>query len=135
MMGNDRFTLSLTVYPEDTDFSGIVYHANYLKYMDRARVAWAEQRGINMASFLPLTLVVYKVEIEYLKPLRLSDHIVIESKIIESGRVSCVYQQVVYQQQQLTEPCCSAKVTVASVNQDLRLSRLPKSTWEKLVHG
>ena len=72
------FFWPVRIYYEDTDLSGIVYHANYLRYMERARTEFFRTLGVK-ASYLenadPAVWVLRKVEIEYLKPARFDDHI------------------------------------------------------------
>ena len=72
------FIWPVRIYYEDTDLGGVVYHANYLRYMERARTEFFRALGIK-ASYLedadPAAWALRKVQIEYLKPARFDDHI------------------------------------------------------------
>ena len=72
------FSLPVRVYIEDTDTNGIVYHANYLRYIERARTEWLRTLGYNRARIqaMGIMLVVRKLHINYLAPARLDDSLV-----------------------------------------------------------
>lgn len=72
------FAWPVTVYYEDTDTLGMVYHSNYLKYFERARVEWLNAIDINLpkiAAALRQAFVVHRINIEYLKPAALGDRL------------------------------------------------------------
>jgi acyl-CoA thioester hydrolase len=72
------FAWPVTVYYEDTDTLGMVYHSNYLKYFERARVEWLNAIDVNLpkiAVALRQAFVVHRVNIEYLKPAALGDRL------------------------------------------------------------
>lgn len=72
------FAWPVTVYYEDTDTLGMVYHSNYLKYFERARVEWLNAIDINLpkiAAALRQAFVVHRINIEYLKPAVLGDRL------------------------------------------------------------
>ncbi len=72
------FAWPVTVYYEDTDTLGMVYHSNYLKYFERARVEWLNAIDVNLpkiAAALRQAFVVHRVNIEYLKPAALGDRL------------------------------------------------------------
>jgi acyl-CoA thioester hydrolase len=72
------FAWPVTVYYEDTDMLGMVYHSNYLKYFERARVEWLNAIDVNLpkiAAALRQAFVVHRVNIEYLKPAALGDRL------------------------------------------------------------
>lgn len=76
--------LPVRVYYEDTDFSGIVYHANYLRYFERGRSDFLRLAGVHhseLASWAqPLAFAVNKMTIEFLKAARIDDALVVESR-------------------------------------------------------
>lgn len=75
-----RFELPIRVYYEDTDAAGVVYHASYLRFMERARTEWLESLGFPLAAFERqhrVTFAVHKAEIEFLKPARLDDRLAV----------------------------------------------------------
>ena len=72
------FTFPVSVYYEDTDTLGMVYHANYLKYFERARVEWLNAIDVNLVKIAQAArqaFVVHRVNIEYLKPAALGDRL------------------------------------------------------------
>ena len=71
----------LTVYYEDTDLGGVVYHANYLKFIERARSHWVRALGIDQNAMRAqgLVFVVHRVEADFLAPARLDDALVVET--------------------------------------------------------
>ena len=72
------FAFPVSVYYEDTDTLGMVYHANYLKYFERARVEWLHAIDVNLVKIAQAArqaFVVHRVNIEYLKPAALGDRL------------------------------------------------------------
>lgn len=93
-----EFTLQTRVYYEDTDAAGIVYHANYLKFMERARTEWLRQLGYDqrqLAAEHELAFVVRKMAIDFIRPARLDDKLEIVSKVTRCGKASIVFLQSV----------------------------------------
>ena len=71
-----RYEIQVRVYYEDTDFSGLVYHASYLRFMERARTEWLRARAFqnsDLADSLGLKFVVRKLELEFFAPARMDD--------------------------------------------------------------
>lgn len=86
-----RFSISVRVYYEDTDAGGIVYHANYLRFMERARTDWLRSLGAShraMAQQDGLQFVVSEIGLLYLKPARLDDLLTVELSVLEVRRAS-----------------------------------------------
>ena len=108
--------LSLRVYYEDTDAGGIVYHANYLKFFERARTEWLREIGINQESLLQqkLGFVVRKVEMDNIAPAKFDELIEVASTIITLKRASVVFQQQIINQAKQT--LCVVKVRIACVD-------------------
>jgi acyl-CoA thioester hydrolase len=121
-----RFALS--VYFEDTDTAQIVYYANYLKYMERARSDMLRAVGIDQAAAIAGGVGVYAVAdvaIRYLRPARLGDDLVVVSTIDRVGAATvAIHQQVMRQAETLTD----ARVTAAFLSPDGRPRRQP-SEW------
>ena len=92
---------ALRVYFEDTDVAGIVYYANYLKYMERARSDMLRCAGIDQRGALEAgegVYVVAEATIKYRAPARLDDALVVLSEVREVRAASCVIQQRVMRQ-------------------------------------
>ena len=121
--GEHRF--ALTVYYEDTDAAGIVYYANYLKFMERARSDMLRAVGIDQRAELEAsgsTYAVAEVSIRYKRPARLNDDLLILSSVSAVRAASVVIQQRVMRG---SEELANATVTAAFINADLRPQRQP----------
>ncbi len=79
-----EFVWPVRVYYEDTDAAGVVYYANYLKFMERARTEWLRALGMNQSTLLEEEGVVFavrQVQVSYLKPARYDDELAVYSRI------------------------------------------------------
>jgi acyl-CoA thioester hydrolase len=94
----ENFVWPVRVYYEDTDAGGVVYYANYLKFMERARTEWLRALGFEQTTLLHehhVMFVVREVGIEYLRPARFNDLLDVTVQIAEVGRSQVVLQQTV----------------------------------------
>ena len=94
--GRHRYTVR--VYYEDTDAGGIVYHATYLRFAERARTEALRDLAIPHAELLQifkLMFVVRRVEVDYLHPARVDDSLVVESEVLEAGGASAMLRQTI----------------------------------------
>ena len=92
------FNFDIRVYYEDTDAQGVVYYANYLKYLERARSEWLRHNGIPvslLASQYNLVFVVRSVEIDYIVPAKLDDKLSITVELAEVSKVSFKLNQII----------------------------------------
>ena len=122
---------ALSVYFEDTDAFGIVYYANYLKYMERARSDMIRAAGVDQVSELNASGSAYavaEVTIRYVSPARLGDDLVVVSTVEAIRGVSVLIQQRVMRGRQLLT---DAKVTAAFLTADGRPQRQPREWVEK----
>ncbi len=106
---------ALRAYFEDTDVSGVVYHANYLKYMERARSDMLRAAGIDQRAAIESgegVYVVAELEIKYRAPAKLDDDLLVLSEVIEVRAASCAIQQRVMRG---TDVLSEAKVTAAFI--------------------
>lgn len=91
-----RFVLPVRIYWEDTDASGVVYHANYLRYFERARSEWLRTLGYDQESMRVQQGVAFtlaSVEIRYLRPARLGDELEATTEVAELKRASLTFHQ------------------------------------------
>ena len=91
------YTLTLRVYYEDTDAGGIVYHARYLAFAERARTEALRQAGVPHAELVDgygLIFVVHRVEMDYLRPARLDDELVVTTGPWALGAATVEVRQV-----------------------------------------
>ena len=96
MRAREPFRWPVRVYYEDTDAAGIVYYANYLKFLERARTEWLAQAGFTHAALARehrLAFVVHRLEIEYRAPARLYDALEITVALVQRGRGRLVMAQ------------------------------------------
>ena len=111
------FRLPVRVYYEDTDAAGVVYYANYLKFLERARTEWLSARGFDIAALERghgIAFVVHRVEIDYLKPGRLGDRLEATFAVVEGRRSRLTARQEIYRGH---ERLVSALVTIVCVDQ------------------
>jgi tol-pal system-associated acyl-CoA thioesterase len=130
-----KFTHTVRIYVHDTDYGGIVYHSNYLKYMDEARTEWLEQLGFPLSYFADnkIHFIIRAVEIEYLRPARLDDRIVIESSILRIGKTTIQFSHLVYHPDNADHIYSKSTVTVICINDKIKPIALPKEVIEKLT--
>lgn len=91
-----NFILPVRVYYEDTDAAGMVYYANYLKFMERARTEWLRQLGFQQSRMVEaqgVAFVARSAAVEYLKPARLDDLLNVDTRIESVGRAQVVFDQ------------------------------------------
>lgn len=121
---------ALTVYFEDTDTAGIVYYANYLKFMERARSDMLRAAGVDQKAAMDAGTGVYAVaeaNIRYLRPARLGDDLLVISTVEQVRAASVLIRQRVHRgSEQLTE----ATVTAAFLTLDGRPTRQPREWVE-----
>jgi len=122
---------ALTVYFEDTDTAGVVYYANYLKFMERARSDMLRAVGIDQQAMLQgdgSAYFVVEVDIKYRRPARLGDDLLVVSNV-EQVRASSVdiHQRVMRGEEVLSD----ARVTAAFLDGAGRPRRQPKDWVEK----
>lgn len=133
------FEWPVRVYWEDTDAGGIVFHANYLKYFERARTEWLRARGIEQSALREQTggvFVVSDAQLRYLRAARLDDALTITTKIHEKGRASMSMQQKALRKQEhpaLGELLVEAIIRIGWVDAStLRPARMPLWLLERL---
>ena len=111
-----EFILHTRVYYEDTDAAGIVYHANYLKFMERARTEWLRQLGYDQRALAiehELGFVVRKMTIDFVRPAKLDDELEIVSTVLRCGKASIVFLQHVNQMDTLFfSSSCAVAISV-----------------------
>ena len=127
------FVFPVRVYYEDTDAAGVVYYANYLKFMERARTEWLEALGFPLAAFERthgVAFVVRRLEIDFLGPARLNDTLDVTVEAVERGASRLVAMQSCRRD---GVALVNADVTLACVDTDQwRPTRIPKPLREAL---
>lgn len=89
------FALPVRVYIEDTDAGGIVFHAKYLHYMERARTEWVRSHGVGLRAGLTenISYVVQRLSIHYAVPAKLDDQLRVTADLVRGGRVWMEFNQ------------------------------------------
>ncbi len=88
----------IRVYYEDTDLAGIVYYANYLKFIERARTEWVRGLGIDQGRLKAeqgIVFAVRRAEADYLRPAKFDDELVVATKVLDAGGARLVLEQEV----------------------------------------
>lgn len=116
----------IRVYYEDTDIAGIVYYANYLRFIERARSEWLRALGLDQAALKAAGTVfaVRRLEAEYLTPARFDDLLTVETAVVGATPARLVLQQQVLRGDVLL---FEAGVTVVAVSPSGRAVRLPRA--------
>jgi acyl-CoA thioester hydrolase len=131
--GASVFSWPVRVYYEDTDFGGVVYYANYLRYFERARTEWLRALGIDhqgLARDAGLQFVVRRAEVDFLRGARLDDQLEITVELAERKRSYLMLKQRALRG---AEPMAEALVQAACVRRDnLRPAAIPAAIAAQL---
>lgn len=119
------------VYYEDTDLAGIVYYANYLKFIERGRSEWLREVGVDQRVLKQqgLVFVVRRVEADYLSPARFDDQLVVESSLHAQTPARIVIDQRVLRE---GAALFVARVTVVCLGEGGRPLRIPAEVAARL---
>ncbi|MCB1587606.1 MAG: tol-pal system-associated acyl-CoA thioesterase [Hydrogenophaga sp.] len=135
-MSQPPFSWRVRVYWEDTDAGGVVYHANYVRFLERARTEWLRQRGIvqsTLAAERGVLFVIYGMQLRFLKPARLDDELVVSVAVGHLRRASLVFEQSI--RDGSGEELCRATVDAACVRADgMRPCPIPEELREEMLH-
>ena len=125
---------ALRVYWEDTDAAGIVYYANYLKFIERGRTEMLRHAGVDQQAILEadgLAFAVRAVSVEYLRPAKLEDEIEVVTRVAELGGASLVLDQDV---RRADAALAAAQVRIACIDRAGRPKRLPRALSDAIRH-
>ena len=130
------FVWPVRIYYEDTDSGGVVYYANYLKFMERARTEWLRARGFEQDVLLRDRRVLFAVRtlsMDYHRPARFNDLLEVVSRVAEVGGASLTFAQSI-RRADSTEVLCGARVKVACIDaENFRARRLPRQLMREIV--
>lgn len=128
-----NFRWPLRVYYEDTDAGGVVYYANYLRYLERARTELLRSLGFGQAMLATdagIAFAVRSVSVEYLKPARLDDALEVHTSVESVGRAQAVFAQRIERDSDLL---ITASVRLACLDiQRGRATAMPPDVYEEL---
>ncbi|WP_411360603.1 tol-pal system-associated acyl-CoA thioesterase [Pseudidiomarina salilacus] len=116
MNATNAFLWPIRVYYEDTDAGGIVYYANYLKFLERARTEWLRSLGIEQDTWLEhrIGFVVRQVQMDLLRPARFNDELRVTVVVERLKRASVEFSQQVLDNE--NNVLCQAQIRAACVN-------------------
>ena len=116
----------IRIYYEDTDSGGVVYHSNYLKFMERARTEWLRYFKIDQKSLrdnFDLMFVVNQIDIKFIRPAIFNDEIEVQTRLEKLGSVKIELNQKIFRSSDLL---IESRVGVASVNSStMKPMRIP----------
>lgn len=123
--------LDIRVYYEDTDFSGRVYHASYLRFMERGRTEWLRALGFEhgaLSGEQGVVFAVRRLQIEYLAPAVIDDLLHVETRLVEIRGAVIAFEQRVLRN---GEALAQARVDVVSIKNG-RAARVPRELCARL---
>ena len=130
MIADHKFELS--VYYEDTDLAGIVYYANYLKFIERARSEWVQALGIDqmrLKAEYGVVFAVRRIEADYLQAAKFGDRLQVRTRVLEITGARVRLEQKVERD---TETLFTANVTLIALTEGGKATRLPAEFRLKL---
>lgn len=124
-----EFTWQVRVYYEDTDSAGLVYHSNYLKFMERARTEWLRRRGQSQSQLQETEGVIFVVRrsnIRFFKPARMDELLAVRARITGGGGASLTFAQSI--SNEAGDLLCEAEIDIACLDaRTFRPRRIPAS--------
>lgn len=125
--------IELRVYYEDTDAGGVVYHARYLGYLERARTEFFRERGLSIKELADNGEIfpVVRLEADFRAAAVLDDALIVETRPLNVGRTSFVMQQRILRKAD-SRLLVEAKVTLVCVAPGMKARRLPSSLLKVL---
>ena len=133
-MGKIISRLGIRIYYEDTDAGGVVYYANYLRYMERARTEFLLDRGIDVADYHDkgYLFAVVHVDVHYRKPARLGEMIEVTTEVTDMTNVTMTLRHQIFKDAALL---VDATVKLACINKDGKPQRLPAEFSQLLTES
>ena len=130
----DVFAWPVRVYYEDSDAQGLVYYANYFKFMERARTEWLRSLGVEQDDLLyrqRRLFVVVETRAEFLVPARFNDELAVTAGLAELSGATFVIQQEILRRSVDGELLCKGTTRAAFLNADtLKPARLPENLFK-----
>jgi len=129
----NKSTFQCRVYYEDTDLAGIVYYANYLKFIERARSEWVRNLGLDQNVLRKdhgIVFAVRKVEADYLKSAKFDELLLISTELQKKTRVRLNFSQEIYSDSDLI---FRANLVIVPLSVAGGLIKLPKIIFDKFI--
>lgn len=127
------FKMKIKIYYHDTDCGGVVYYANYLKYLEQARTEFFEQRGMFIKQLVKsgILFVVARQEIDYKQPAFYADTLEVVSNITNMSNVKIVFAHEIKNQN--NQLICAAKTIMVCVDENIKPKAIPEELKIKLA--
>ena len=133
------FQWDVRVYYEDTDSGGVVYYANYLRFMERARTEWMRSLGFEQDRLLAeqgILFAVRSASIDYLRPAHFNDRLDVTVDVRQRGRASLTLEQAVLRHGDTGGPLCTGTVKIACLEAaTFRPRPIPDTILKEIVNG
>jgi len=125
--------VDIRIYYEDTDCGGVVYYANYLKYFERARTHYLEERGLSVVGLLKegTQFLVVHAEVDYRSPARYGETLAVETTVTQIGRTSVTFAHVI-RERASQGVVVEGSAKLVTVDLQGKVKRLDKSFVEAL---
>jgi len=131
------FEWPIRVYYEDTDAQGVVYYANYFRFMERARTEWLRALGVDQTAMMQderRIFVVTETSAQFLIPAKLSDELIVTAELSQLNRASFEIVQNIYRSRSDGELLIRGAVKAAILDADtLRPKRVPPTLFEETL--
>jgi len=120
--------MDIQIYYEDTDCGGMVYYANYLKYFERARTHYLEERGLSVAGLLKegTVFVVVHAEVDYRSPARYGDRLIIDTVVSDMTAASFTFSHVI-RERESQRVIVEGSARLTATNTSGKVKRLDKA--------
>jgi len=135
---NQNFSMPVRIYYEDTDLGGVVYHANYLKFMERARTEWLRKMGFEQDQIkndLQTLFIVRSVQLDYLQTAKFNDLLSVTLQIKEFKRTYIIFLQQIFRQNDAgsLDLLVEGTIKIVSINTiNFKPTRIPTQLLEIL---
>lgn len=123
-------TLPIRVYYGETDALGVVHHGSFVRYFEQARTEALREKGFELPSMLTehgVQFAVVRMNIEYRKPARVDDQLLIHTKIVEVGRATVRYEQSIFLTESGGPLICKADIQLVGIGENIQPKALPKA--------
>ena len=128
----EPFVLQVRVYVEDTDLGGVVYHARYLHFLERARTEWLRARGVGQKRLREqagLIFVVTDMNIRFLRPARMDDELLVSATMASVGRARLRFEQDIKRKSDGVQIATAAVGAAILNSENYKPARIP--AWMK----
>ena len=128
--------MEIQIYYEDTDCGGVVYYGNYLKYFERARTQYLEDRGLSVAGLMKegTVFVVVHAEVDYRSPARYGDRLIVDTVVSDTTAASFTFSHVI-RERESQRIVVEGSARLAAVNGSGKVKRLDKAMVAVLRFG